>query len=134
MAPKKDSQGPSAKDQKFFSTIFKYLPHFVDLDWDSFSREMGLKDANIAKIRYRQIRLKYAIDKSVRTARKSSSRISKPRKQTRIKIINTGLKKKEEVRYEDHENYHEERAVKEEYREESTMDSVQRYEKSDDDY
>jgi hypothetical protein len=37
-------------DGKFFSTMFKYLPANVELDWEGFAQEMGLKNANVAKV------------------------------------------------------------------------------------
>ncbi|KAI0914260.1 hypothetical protein F4823DRAFT_558272 [Ustulina deusta] len=41
----------SPSDAKFFATIFKHLPQKLDMDWEKFAGEMGLKDGNIAKIR-----------------------------------------------------------------------------------
>ncbi|GAW18929.1 hypothetical protein ANO14919_084120 [Xylariales sp. No.14919] len=49
----------SSAEQKFFVTMFKYLPKNLDINWDQFAAEMGLKDGSIAKTRCRQIRTKY---------------------------------------------------------------------------
>ncbi len=40
----------SPSDAKFFATIFKHLPQKLDMDWEKFAGEMGLKDGNIAKV------------------------------------------------------------------------------------
>ncbi|KAI8963425.1 hypothetical protein F5Y11DRAFT_319758 [Daldinia sp. FL1419] len=57
--PSKDASAPSASEQKFFTTIFKYLPNGMDIDWNKFAFELGLKDAKIARTRFSQIRRKY---------------------------------------------------------------------------
>ncbi|KAI0871394.1 hypothetical protein GGS24DRAFT_509852 [Hypoxylon argillaceum] len=48
-------------DSKFFVILVKYLPKAVEIDWDEFAKEMGLKDGNVAKVRFRQIRTKLGI-------------------------------------------------------------------------
>ncbi|XXG97663.1 hypothetical protein Hte_003970 [Hypoxylon texense] len=42
---------PTAGDQKFAETLFKHLPKSLDVDWDAFAKDMGLKSAAIAKVR-----------------------------------------------------------------------------------
>jgi hypothetical protein len=37
-------------ESKFFATIFKYLPKTMEIDWEAFAAEMGLKDGQIAKV------------------------------------------------------------------------------------
>ncbi|KAI1084487.1 hypothetical protein F5B20DRAFT_576623 [Whalleya microplaca] len=68
----------SMQDNKFFSTIFKYLPKTakdVNIDWQGFAVEMGLKDASIAKCRYAQIRKKFGMNE---TASKTTAKASTP--------------------------------------------------------
>ncbi|KAI1178471.1 hypothetical protein F4777DRAFT_97402 [Nemania sp. FL0916] len=48
-------------DTKFFTTLFKYLPKSLEVDWEGFSKEMGFKDGLIAKVRFRQIRNKHGL-------------------------------------------------------------------------
>lgn len=40
----------TAADIKFFTVLFKYLPRQLDLNWEEFASEMGLKDGSIAKV------------------------------------------------------------------------------------
>ncbi|TGJ85798.1 hypothetical protein E0Z10_g3018 [Xylaria hypoxylon] len=49
-------------ENKFFVTMFKYLPKNLEIDWDRFAKEMGLKDGSIAKTRCRQIRTKHGLN------------------------------------------------------------------------
>ena len=51
MAAKIGEVAISAADQKFFTTMFKYLPRGMDLDWEEFAKDMGFKDGGIAKVR-----------------------------------------------------------------------------------
>ncbi|KAI1753606.1 hypothetical protein F4782DRAFT_497002 [Xylaria castorea] len=49
------------QESKFFATIFKHLPKTLDIDWEQFAAEMGFKNADVAKVRCRQIRTKHGI-------------------------------------------------------------------------
>ncbi|KAI1131204.1 hypothetical protein F5Y10DRAFT_234045 [Nemania abortiva] len=51
----------TAGDGKFFSVMSKHLPATLDIDWDQFAKDMGLKNAAVAKVRYRQIRTKLGL-------------------------------------------------------------------------
>ncbi|KAI1381474.1 hypothetical protein F4677DRAFT_440690 [Hypoxylon crocopeplum] len=64
MAPTKDSNTPSVGDQKFFATIFKYLPKNIEMNWEDFAQEMGFKNSTIAKARFSQIRRKHEVGSS----------------------------------------------------------------------
>ncbi|KAI1425894.1 hypothetical protein F5Y12DRAFT_745119 [Xylaria sp. FL1777] len=68
----------SAGDAKFFAVMFKYLPQKLDMDWEQFAREMGLKDGSIAKVRARQIRKKLGLDGVGAPAKTSSPKAPKP--------------------------------------------------------
>ncbi|KAI0427097.1 hypothetical protein F5Y09DRAFT_317164 [Xylaria sp. FL1042] len=52
----------SAVDGKFFAVMFKYLPAKLEIDWDQFAHEMGLKNSAVAKTRLHQIRKKLGLD------------------------------------------------------------------------
>ncbi|KAI0008457.1 hypothetical protein F4779DRAFT_618558 [Xylariaceae sp. FL0662B] len=75
--PKNMAPTPTAQENKFFATMFKYLPNAKDLkiDWEEFAHEMGLKDEAIAKCRFSQIRRKLGVDK---TAPKNTAKASIP--------------------------------------------------------
>ncbi|KAL7624401.1 hypothetical protein AAE478_005965 [Parahypoxylon ruwenzoriense] len=77
---KKAAPLPSAGDLKFFSTIFKFLPKSLDMNWDEFAKEMGLKDATIAKARFSQIRRKFEVGKLPGTPSPDSSKVTKSTK------------------------------------------------------
>ncbi|KAI1264062.1 hypothetical protein F5Y18DRAFT_428567 [Xylariaceae sp. FL1019] len=49
-------------DIKFFTTFFTFVPQTIPgFDWDGFAKGMGMKNANVAKVRYGQIRKKLGI-------------------------------------------------------------------------
>jgi len=38
-------------DAKFFVTMAKYLPKAIEMDWEAFASDLGLKSAVVAKVR-----------------------------------------------------------------------------------
>ncbi|KAI3321940.1 hypothetical protein HD806DRAFT_537029 [Xylariaceae sp. AK1471] len=82
----------TAADGKFFSTMFKYLPANMDIDWEGLARELNLKNANVAKVRCRQIRTKLGVTgpgtgsgtpsspTSAPKANANANKVKKPRK------------------------------------------------------
>ncbi|KAI0121518.1 hypothetical protein F4776DRAFT_220196 [Hypoxylon sp. NC0597] len=88
MAPKNDPTSLNASDHKFFVTIIKYLPMpaGMELDWDAFAKDMGFKDATIAKMRFGQIRRKYGSSKAAGNGTQDplkatkSTKVTKPKK------------------------------------------------------
>ncbi|KAI2473355.1 hypothetical protein F4781DRAFT_427372 [Annulohypoxylon bovei var. microspora] len=83
-------------DQKFFSTLFKYLPSRIDMDWDQFSKDMGFKDAHIAKARFSQIRRKFSAGRAAVNSPNSPLK-GKPHKVTKAKASGKGRVKKQGV-------------------------------------
>ncbi|OTA65222.1 hypothetical protein K449DRAFT_431815 [Hypoxylon sp. EC38] len=88
MALKNDPQSLNASDYKFFTTIIKYLPMpaAMELDWNAFAKDMGFKDATIAKMRFGQIRRKYDSSKATGNGSQDplkttkSTKVTKPKK------------------------------------------------------
>ncbi|KAF2963263.1 hypothetical protein GQX73_g10312 [Xylaria multiplex] len=54
----------TAADVKFFTVMFKHLPQKLDIDWDEFAKEMGLKNPGVAKTRLGQIRSKLGLTRA----------------------------------------------------------------------
>ncbi|KAI0884757.1 uncharacterized protein GGS22DRAFT_188967 [Annulohypoxylon maeteangense] len=94
MAAKIDNMNTSAAEQKFFTTLFKYLPKTLDMDWDDFAKEMGFKDVTIAKTRFGQIRRKYAVGKHAGGATPSPLKAN-PHKVKKPKAARKGRAKKQ---------------------------------------
>ncbi|KAI1461077.1 hypothetical protein F4805DRAFT_477472 [Annulohypoxylon moriforme] len=93
MAANIDNMNTSVADQKFFTTLFKYLPKAIDMDWEGFSQDMGFKNVQIAKTRFRQIRRKYAVSQPAGNSPQSPSK-GNPYKVTKSKASRKGLAKK----------------------------------------
>ncbi|KAI1210581.1 uncharacterized protein F4807DRAFT_459422 [Annulohypoxylon truncatum] len=94
MAAKMDNANASSAEQKFFTTMFKYLPKGIDMDWEEFSKEMGYKDASVAKDRFGQIRRKYAVGQPATSSSTSPSKAG-VRKATKAKASRKGRAKKQ---------------------------------------
>ncbi|KAI0805809.1 hypothetical protein GGR55DRAFT_653559 [Xylaria sp. FL0064] len=79
----------SAVDGKFFAVMFKYLPQKLEIDWEQFAHEMGLKNAAVAKARLYQIRKKLGLDtaSSNKNGAKGTkaNKVTKPRKTSKAK-------------------------------------------------
>ncbi|KAI0533960.1 hypothetical protein GGR58DRAFT_84602 [Xylaria digitata] len=54
----------TAADVKFFTVMFKHLPQKLDIDWEEFAKEMGLKNPGVAKTRLGQIRSKLGLTRA----------------------------------------------------------------------
>ncbi|KAI5864204.1 hypothetical protein GGS23DRAFT_595841 [Durotheca rogersii] len=93
LTPKTEANGYSVHEQKFFATIFKYLPKNLDLNWDEFASEMGLKNASIAKTRFSQIRRKFEIGNSPGSVSSTPSKVTKAKKPRKTKAATKGIGK-----------------------------------------
>ncbi|KAI0131228.1 hypothetical protein F4814DRAFT_445370 [Daldinia grandis] len=102
--PPKETSTLSAGDQKFFTTIFKYLPNGIDLDWNGLSQELGLKDAKIAKLRFSQIRRKYRMEEAAGGSPRQTkiTRVTKPTRGKKLKV--TGKNRDDNDSYDDDED------------------------------
>ncbi|KAI1365820.1 hypothetical protein F5Y08DRAFT_302765 [Xylaria arbuscula] len=87
----------SAADIKFFTILFKYLPRQLDIKWEDFAKEMGLKNQNVAKVRLGQIRKKLGIDGvgdspvKPRAARPNPGKVTKKPRATKSKLSKSAL-------------------------------------------
>ncbi|KAJ8133023.1 hypothetical protein O1611_g599 [Lasiodiplodia mahajangana] len=82
---------PTLAESKFCAFMLKYLPANPDINWEEFANDMGLKNANVAKARCRQIRKKLGLQVNSPAAEKgetpevlkpvnADSKVTKPRK------------------------------------------------------
>ncbi|KAI1284776.1 hypothetical protein F5Y07DRAFT_347672 [Xylaria sp. FL0933] len=89
----------SAVDGKFFAVMFKYLPQKLEIDWEQFAHEMGLKNAAVAKARLYQIRKKLGLDTASSNkngakgtkANNTSHKVTKPRKTGKAKQVKNAV-------------------------------------------
>ncbi|KAI1800851.1 hypothetical protein F4811DRAFT_556447 [Daldinia bambusicola] len=92
--PPKETSVSSAVDQKFFTTLFKFLPSGLDLDWDGLAHELGWKNAKIARTRFGQIRRKYQDDSTGDSPLQGKvTKVMKSPKGKNAKIAGKGRKK-----------------------------------------
>ncbi|KAI1266509.1 hypothetical protein F5Y18DRAFT_359824 [Xylariaceae sp. FL1019] len=57
----------SESDMKFATTFFSFLETRPEINWEAFAQTLKFKDAEIAKVRFRQIHKKLRIDASQTT-------------------------------------------------------------------
>ncbi|KAI1745970.1 hypothetical protein F4680DRAFT_442242 [Xylaria scruposa] len=78
-----------AQESKFFTAMIKLLPRTPNLDWTQLTAELDLKDGEVAKVLYHQIRRKHiysalrAADQSI-TPKLTASKSIIPKLATRL--------------------------------------------------
>ncbi|KAI0443932.1 hypothetical protein F4803DRAFT_513350 [Xylaria telfairii] len=86
----------TAQESKLFTHIVKQLPKAIDIDWDQLAKELGFKNAEVAKTRCRQIRTKLGIygppgsssqtsKSAVKGPSNEKNKVTKPRKLAKTK-------------------------------------------------
>ncbi|KAH0525334.1 hypothetical protein TsFJ059_007717 [Trichoderma semiorbis] len=103
-----DKREPTASEAMFFFAIVKHTRNRADIDWDAVAQEQGFKNAEVAKVRFGQVRRKLGISIDTATTPKKGS--SSPAASTPSKVRKTptsrgkgkgkgrgGVKKEEEV-------------------------------------
>ncbi|KAL7912784.1 hypothetical protein GGI35DRAFT_476616 [Trichoderma velutinum] len=78
-----DKREPTASEAMFFFAIVKHTRNKADIDWDAVAQEQGFKNAEVAKVRFGQVRRKLGINiDSAATPKKgnTSSAASTPSK------------------------------------------------------
>ncbi|KAI9903291.1 hypothetical protein N3K66_002643 [Trichothecium roseum] len=53
---------PTASEAMFFYAIVKHTKNRADIDWDGVAREQGFKNAEVAKVRFGQVKRKLGIN------------------------------------------------------------------------
>ncbi|KAH6610231.1 hypothetical protein Trco_000251 [Trichoderma cornu-damae] len=77
----KQRREPTASEAMFFFAIVKHTRNKADIDWDAVAQEQNFKNAEVAKVRFGQVKRKLGIDLSA-TPKKgnTSSAASTPSK------------------------------------------------------
>ncbi|PNY28834.1 Uncharacterized protein TCAP_01247 [Tolypocladium capitatum] len=73
-APKKE---PTASEAMFFFAIVKHTRNKADIDWDLVAAEQGFKNAEVAKVRFGQVKRKLGITTSNDTPGSSPRSVAK---------------------------------------------------------
>ncbi|RFU80940.1 hypothetical protein TARUN_1225 [Trichoderma arundinaceum] len=102
----KQRREPTASEAMFFFAIVKHTRNKADIDWEAVAQEQNFKNAEVAKVRFGQVKRKLGID-STATPKKgnTSSATSTPSKVRKTPASRSGAKgkgrgsraKKEEV-------------------------------------
>ncbi|KAK1251097.1 hypothetical protein MKX07_005652 [Trichoderma sp. CBMAI-0711] len=94
--PKQRPQ-PTASEAMFFFAIVKHTKNRADIDWHAVAEEQGFKNAEVAKVRFGQVRRKLGIESNT-TPKKgggnTSSAASTPSKVRKTPTGRTGTKGK----------------------------------------
>ncbi|KAL7821434.1 hypothetical protein V8C44DRAFT_354070 [Trichoderma aethiopicum] len=94
--PKQRPQ-PTASEAMFFFAIVKHTKNRADIDWNAVAVEQGFKNAEVAKVRFGQVRRKLGIESNT-TPKKgggnTSSAASTPSKVRKTPTGRTGTKGK----------------------------------------
>ncbi|KND94176.1 hypothetical protein TOPH_01099, partial [Tolypocladium ophioglossoides CBS 100239] len=72
--PKKE---PTASEAMFFFAIVKHTRNKADIDWDLVAAEQGFKNAEVAKVRFGQVKRKLGITTSNDTPASSARSVAK---------------------------------------------------------
>ncbi|KAM0486086.1 hypothetical protein ACHAPX_000788 [Trichoderma viride] len=64
---------PTASEAMFFFAIVKHTRNRADIDWDAVAQEQGFKNAEVAKVRFGQVKRKLGIDPNVTPKKGSNS-------------------------------------------------------------
>ncbi|KAL7922979.1 hypothetical protein ACQKWADRAFT_312509 [Trichoderma austrokoningii] len=56
---------PTASEAMFFFAIVKHTRNKADIDWDAVAQEQNFKNAEVAKVRFGQVKRKLGIDSNV---------------------------------------------------------------------
>ncbi|POR34127.1 Uncharacterized protein TPAR_05649 [Tolypocladium paradoxum] len=73
-APKKE---PTASEAMFFFAIVKHTRNKADIDWDAVAVEQGFKNAEVAKVRFGQVKRKLGISTTTDTPGSSARSVAK---------------------------------------------------------
>ncbi|PTB67506.1 hypothetical protein BBK36DRAFT_1095840, partial [Trichoderma citrinoviride] len=58
----KQRREPTASEAMFFFAIVKHTKNKADIDWKAVAEEQGFKNAEVAKVRFGQVRRKLGIE------------------------------------------------------------------------
>ncbi|KAL7795257.1 hypothetical protein V8C37DRAFT_374982 [Trichoderma ceciliae] len=91
----KQRREPTASEAMFFFAIVKHTRNKADIDWDAVAQEQNFKNAEVAKVRFGQVKRKLGID-STATPKKdgASSAASTPSKVRKTPASRAGAKGK----------------------------------------
>ncbi|KAL6871144.1 hypothetical protein J3F83DRAFT_714092 [Trichoderma novae-zelandiae] len=92
----KQRREPTASEAMFFFAIVKHTRNKADIDWKAVAEEQGFKNAEVAKVRFGQVRRKLGIESGA-TPKKggnTSSAASTPSKVRKTPAGRTGTKGK----------------------------------------
>ncbi|KAL7781979.1 hypothetical protein V8C43DRAFT_310616 [Trichoderma afarasin] len=103
-----DKREPTASEAMFFFAIVKHTRNRADIDWDAVAQEQGFKNAEVAKVRFGQVRRKLGISIDTATTPKKGSSSSAASTPSKVRKTPTsrgkgkgkgrgGVKKEEEV-------------------------------------
>ncbi|KAL7937478.1 hypothetical protein V8C35DRAFT_276972 [Trichoderma chlorosporum] len=67
-----DKREPTASEAMFFFAIVKHTRNKADIDWDGVAQEQGFKNAEVAKVRFGQVKRKLGINTDSATTPKKS--------------------------------------------------------------
>ncbi|PFH60025.1 hypothetical protein XA68_11546 [Ophiocordyceps unilateralis] len=87
--PKKE---PSASEAMFFFAIVKHTRNKADIDWDAVAKEQGFKSAEVAKVRFGQVKRKLGISSTTETTPGSSARGSAKKRDGTASVTETPTK------------------------------------------
>ncbi|KAL6698931.1 hypothetical protein J3F84DRAFT_345844 [Trichoderma pleuroticola] len=103
-----DKREPTASEAMFFFAIVKHTRNKADIDWDAVAKEQGFKNAEVAKVRFGQVRRKLGINIDSATTPKKGNTSSAASTPSKVRKTPTsrgkgkgkgrgGVKKEEEV-------------------------------------
>ncbi|EHK24466.1 uncharacterized protein TRIVIDRAFT_61259 [Trichoderma virens Gv29-8] len=103
-----DRREPTASEAMFFFAIVKHTRNKADIDWDAVAQEQGFKNAEVAKVRFGQVKRKLGINTETATTPKKASATSTTSTPSKVRKTPTsrgkgkgkgrgGVKKEEEI-------------------------------------
>ncbi|PHH71709.1 hypothetical protein CDD80_5047 [Ophiocordyceps camponoti-rufipedis] len=87
--PKKE---PTPSEAMFFFAIVKFTRNKADIDWDAVAKEQGFKSADVARVRFGQIKRKLGISSTMETTPASSVRTSTKKRDAASSTLETPTK------------------------------------------
>ncbi|KAF4582074.1 origin recognition complex subunit 6 (ORC6) domain-containing protein [Ophiocordyceps camponoti-floridani] len=87
--PKKE---PTPSEAMFFFAIVKFTRNKADIDWDAVAKEQGFKSADVARVRFGQIKRKLGINSNMETTPASSARTSTKKRDAASSALETPTK------------------------------------------
>ncbi|KAK1245287.1 hypothetical protein MKX08_004916 [Trichoderma sp. CBMAI-0020] len=81
---------PTASEAMFFFAIVKHTRNRADIDWDAVAQEQGFKNAEVAKVRFGQVKRKLGIDSNVTPKKGSNASPSSASTPSKVRKTPTG--------------------------------------------